>query len=140
MTRPIRVHSLEEARVALSVAAELGCGVVLVSAPGAAAHGGAGWFSALVAAARRDVPGVPVRAILDCDDLSGLVLAALRIAGEAGAGVEPAYSGPESVAARLAEIAGASGNTLHPKVADSLDLSGVQDMQSACRRWLSRGP
>jgi hypothetical protein len=54
MRPAIRIHSLAEARVALGVARELGRPVLLASAPGAAGHAGAGWWRALVEAARAE--------------------------------------------------------------------------------------
>lgn len=135
MPRPIRIHGLDEAQAAVAAAATLNCGVTLASAPAAAAHGGAGWFRALVAAASRDHPQVPVRAILDCAGLPGLVLAAVR------AGVQDiAFSGPESVAIPLAEIATAAGATLHPPVKEALERRGAPDWPEKCRRWLAMDP
>ena len=69
------VHGLAEAWAALAP----GLPVTLVSAPGAAAHAGCGWWRALVEAARAEYPEVPCLAILDCADSTGQALAALRI-------------------------------------------------------------
>ncbi|MDQ2105789.1 hypothetical protein QSG27_24050, partial [Azospirillum sp. C340-1] len=58
--RPIRFHGLAEASAACAAAAELGVPLLLVSAPGAAAHAGAGWFLAVVARAAARHPAVEV--------------------------------------------------------------------------------
>lgn len=127
----IRVHSLDEARVALGVARELRRPVILVSAPGAAGHGGPGWWRALVEAARREYPDVAMTTILDCDDSAGDVLASLR------EGVERiAFHGRADVAARLADIARQSGATIVAAAPDGLDLRGLRDRAAACRVWL----
>lgn len=51
--------------------------MILWSPPEAAASLGIGYFTAMLAAARRQVPGVPAEAVLDCGDAPGLALAAL---------------------------------------------------------------
>jgi hypothetical protein len=71
----VRIHSLAEARAALSG----GVPIRLVSAEGAALHAGSGWWRALIELARADFPGVPCIDILDCADGTGQALAALRI-------------------------------------------------------------
>jgi len=135
MCHPIIVYGLEDARAALAAAERLGCAVTLVSAPAAAAHGGAGWFRALVEAAALSHPGVAVTAVLDCADLPGLVLGAVR------AGVHHLrFSGSSETAARLAAIAASAGATLHSGgtwAGPALDLRGVTDPAAACREWLS---
>ena len=71
------VHDLPGAVAALTAAD--GRGVVLVSAPGAAAQMGAPWFLALVRQAATVAPrSVPYWAVLDCGDAPGHALAALR--------------------------------------------------------------
>jgi hypothetical protein len=69
------VHGLSDALSAL----RLGEAVTLVSAPGAALHGGCGWWKALIDTARAAHPDVECTDILDCADASGLALAALRL-------------------------------------------------------------
>ncbi len=95
------VGGLDEARAALAAAA--GAPVTLVSPPGAAAYLGAGYFRALVEAARAEAPEVEIVALLDCAGDSGSALAALR----AGLGV--IFTGPEPAAARIADIAAQRG-------------------------------
>jgi hypothetical protein len=65
------VHHLEQARAALAAAAELGCAIVLRSAPGAAGYAGVGYLKAL-----GDEVGHEL--LIDCGDDAGLVMAALR--------------------------------------------------------------
>jgi len=74
----VAVASLAEARAALEQGRAAGVGVTLFSPPGAAAYLGVGFFWALVEAARADVPGVEVEAVMDCGDDPGWALAALR--------------------------------------------------------------
>jgi hypothetical protein len=100
----IIVHSLAHAVAALSAAAEAGRPVTLASAPDAGICGGAGWFGALVAAARDAVPTAQCTALLDCGDDAGAAQAAIR------AGIESiVFIGRADVAGRLADIAGQRG-------------------------------
>ncbi len=69
------VHGLAEARAALRP----GWPVTLLSARGAALHGGCLWWRELVAAARARHPATPVLDVLDCADAPGQAMAALRI-------------------------------------------------------------
>ncbi len=99
------VSSLADACAALAAAAREGRAATLV---GDAASGGAGWFRALVEAARRQCPGGAVTAILECHDQPGLVMAGIR----AGVG-DLRFSGPPEIAARLEALAAAAGARLH---------------------------
>ncbi len=129
--RPIRIHSLAEARAACAAAAELGVPLLLVSAPGAAAYAGAGWFRAVIARAAALHPSVEMAAVLDCADRPGDALGALS------AGIAALlFTGRADVAARLADIAARSGTRLLTNLPEPLDLRGVRDPQRACREWL----
>ena len=130
-TRPIRIHSLAEARAACAAAAELGVPLLLVSAPGAAAYAGAGWFRAVIARAAALHPSVEMAAVLNCADRPGDALGALS------AGIAALlFTGRADVAARLADIAARSGARLLTDLPEPLDLRGVRDPQRACREWL----
>jgi hypothetical protein len=94
------VHTLAHTVGALRAAAGYGRGVVLVSAAGAGAYAGPGWFSALVDAAREAVPGASASAFLDCAEAPGAALAAIRMPVE---GV--IFTGCADVARRLADLA-----------------------------------
>lgn len=133
--RPIRVHGLAEAGAACAAAAELGVPLLLVSAPAAAAHGGALWFRDLVARAAAAHPGLPVAAVLDCADRPG------DVQGAIAAGT-PAllFTGPAAVAARLADIAARRGAVLLTALPAALDLRTARDPERACRDWLSGAP
>ena len=67
----VTVHGLQQAQAALAP----GLPVLLLSAPGAAAYAGAGWWRALVAAA---LDGRAQPDALDCADLPGRALEALH--------------------------------------------------------------
>jgi len=115
----IIVHSLAHAVAALSAAAEAGRRVTLASAPEAGIHAGAGWFGALVAAAREAVPTARCEALLDCGDDAGAAQAAIR------AGIEGVlFTGRGDVAERLADIARQRGVRLLPtRPAAAVDLA-----------------
>ena len=96
----IIIHSLAQAIAALNVAARAGRAIVLASAPDAGGYVGPGWFGALIAAAREAVPGARFSALLDCGDIVGAALAAIRLEIE---GV--VFIGRADVAGRLGDIA-----------------------------------
>jgi hypothetical protein len=72
------IHGLDQAIAVLTVAAETGVGVALLSAPGAALAGGCGWWHALCRQARAAVPAADAIDILDCAEAPGAAMAALR--------------------------------------------------------------
>jgi hypothetical protein len=78
------VHGLEDACAALAP----GLPVTLLSAPGAALFAGAGWWRALVAAARAAHPATPCADVLDCADAPGRAMEAIR-AGQAVLVLDP---------------------------------------------------
>jgi fructose/tagatose bisphosphate aldolase len=130
--RAVIIQSLEEAKTALAAAAELGLPVTLLSAEGAADSVGALWFREVVTLARAEFPAVELRAVLDCADQPGHVLAALR---HGFAAVR--YRGSKRTAATLAAIAREYGAELVTGRIAALDLSAEADPSGACRAWLS---
>jgi hypothetical protein len=138
----IIVHALGHAVAALRAAAAARRPVVLSSAPGAGGYAGAGWFRALVEAARAAVPEARFSAFLDCGDAAGPALAALRAEVE---GV--LFIGRADVAGRLADIArqhGARLDTVRPAAALDLgaDFFAAEAILVArCAEFLARtGP
>jgi hypothetical protein len=135
MVRPAFViHSLLQAKAALAAAAERGAAVALLSAPGAAAYAGAGWFDAVARAAKAAQPDADMIAILDCSDRADLVQAAFR----QGLG-HAIFRGEAGVARRLRDIARQRGATLLTRRPPALDLEHAADPRAACRAWLDRG-
>lgn len=116
--RPVIViHSLAHAIAALQAVA-VDREVVLLSAPDAGIHAGAGWFKAVLEAAQAAAPAAHFSAILDCGDDAGAAQAALR-AGLAAI----VFTGRGDVAGRLAAIAAAnSARLLTERPAADLDL------------------
>jgi hypothetical protein len=131
--RAVIVHGLEEAQAALAAAAEAGCGVTLLSAPGAAGYAGFGWWRAMVAAAREAAPDVPVQDVLDCDDLAGIAVEALH------AGCRTiVFTGDDAQAGPLGALAAACGARVLRAAPPALDLA----LPGARRRlaaWLAQG-
>ena len=107
--KPVRrvavVGSLAEARAVLAEAGSRP--VLLVSPPNAAASLGAGYYQALVEAARGEFPDAAIEAVMDCGDKPGFALSALR-AGFATVGLV----GDPRARARVAAIARAMGARL----------------------------
>lgn len=133
--RPIIVHSLDEAKAAVAVAAELGQPLTLRSAPGAAAYLGAQVFRDMVAEAAGSQCPIPVTAVFDCGDDPGLALGALRH----GLKVIRIDAPPETrekvadIAAQTgARLDGGNGNSESP----ALDLLESDDPKADVRDWL----
>jgi hypothetical protein len=129
----IVIHGLAHAEAALAAAAGLGVAATLISAKGAAGYAGPSWFRAVVAEARAAHPGVDVTAVLDCGDMPGYALAALRD----GAAVIR-FSG--DTADKIADIAAQYGARVIAARPETLDLADVErarrDLGRACREWL----
>ncbi|WP_454018635.1 hypothetical protein [Azospirillum sp. Marseille-Q6669] len=131
-SRPIRIHGLNDADAACAVATDLGVPLLLVSAPGAAASAGAGWFREVVARATARHPSAAMTAVLDCADRPGDALGALS----AGIGAI-LFTGRLDVAERLGDIAAQRGARLLTALPEALDLRSARDPWRACRNWLS---
>ncbi|MFI5024871.1 MAG: hypothetical protein ACHQRJ_24885 [Alphaproteobacteria bacterium] len=132
LPRAVVIHSLAHAKAALAAASAEGVAVELWSAEGAAANAGAGWFKAVLEAARREVPGARSTAVLDCADLPGYALGAFRIGVEA-----VCFSGAAKIAAKLADIAAQEGRRcLRRRPRGALDLGHAADPFAACQAWL----
>ena len=102
--RTILIHGLADARAALANARAAGEAVTLLSAPVAAAHGGAAWFAEVIAQAAREFPHARFEAILDCGDGAGYAMAALR------AGIKTLrFTGSPEIASKLDDMARACG-------------------------------
>ncbi len=132
--RAVTVHSLSHVRAAVEAAAALGVPVTVLSAPAAAAAGGPGWFRAMVETACAETKAAMVTAVLDCGDLPGHALAALRHGITA-----IRYDGP--AADRIADIAGQTGAVVLAERPPALDLREVEaagrNLDAACRAWLA---
>ena len=130
----IIVHNLDHALGALAAAVEAGTAVRLMSAPGAAAYGGAAWFGALAAQAREAYPRAEVEMVLDCGSEPGLALGAIRT----GIGAIR-IKAPAKVREKICAIATASGSRLvandHVR---ALDLLDARDPHWEVSTWLGR--
>lgn len=131
----ILIDSLDDARVALAAAQDLGVGVTLRVREDTAAALGADVIARMVAVAREEFPGVGFTTAVDCGDAPGLAIALLR------RGVERvSVRAPADAIARLAAIAEALGaRALGDDPAPALDLGGARAPRQACRRWLGAG-
>jgi hypothetical protein len=128
MAARVIVHSLAQARAALTAAAALGKEVTLASAPGAGGYAGPGWFKALTDEAMRTVPSARCAVVLDCGAAPGMALAALRL------GLQRVhFTGGAEAARRLAAL----GATLDSGDEPTLDLRGVRQPEARCRAWLA---
>jgi len=132
--RRIIVHSLEHARAALEAASVLNKPATLISARGIASFMGPLWFKALIDQACSARPEVECRAVLDCADEAGTVLAALRTGFK-----RVRFTGPEATRVRLDEIACQIGALVEGAVPfEGLDLLDAREPGEACREFLAR--
>ncbi len=129
------IHGLAHARAALAAADGLGVPDTLLSAPLAAAYAGPGWFRAVAEQACAAHPGVAVTAVLDCGDMAGHALAALR---EGVLAIR--FAG--DTAGKIEDIAGQYGARVVAERPAAFDLAAVadRDMVAACTAWLEKHP
>lgn len=127
------VHELDHAIAALDAAQRRDTRVMLVSAPGAARSGGAGWWRELIAQAKAKTPAADMISVLDCADEAGMALAAIR------AGVEAiAVTTPDATQTRIADIARqASVSLISISWAEAVDLAHTNDPQVTCENHLA---
>jgi hypothetical protein len=132
----IIVHNLGHALGALATAEATGTAVRLISAPGAAAYGGAAWFTELVSTARARHPNAEAEAVLDCGAEPGLALGAIR------AGVEAIrIKAPAPVRDRIIAMADAAGcRVVANSRARTYDLLDAGDPQKEVATWLRAVP
>lgn len=130
--KPVIVHSLAQALAAAAVATQQNKPLHLTSASGAASTSGVGWFASLGEIVAERFPGLPLTLTLDCGDVSGLALGALR------RGLRSiVFSGDPVAAGRLAEIAQTYGAVIEPQSLPALDLLDAPDPNLACAQWFS---
>jgi hypothetical protein len=123
------VHGLPHLRAALRAGMESGRPVIALSAEAASAYAGAGWFAAMIQAAREEFPNAELTAILDCGDRAGDVLVALQ------AGIACViFTGHPEATGRLTAIAAATGATILTERPPSFDLLNLRDPDFAARR------
>lgn len=130
--KAVTVISLKQAKAALAAAEALDVPVVLISAPGASAYVGAGWFDALVSIAKAAYPNADYTAVLDCGDAPGHALAALRHGFKA-----IRYDGASQ--RQIEDIATQSGATVLRERPDALELTEADDLailEEVCCSWL----
>jgi hypothetical protein len=128
------VHSLSQAKAAVSAAAERNLAVTLLSAPGAAAFAGAGWFAALIRAARESQPQVEISGILDCGPRADLVQAAFREKLK-----HVIFTGDARQVRPLRDIARQWQAEILRRRPKACDLRHAVDPAVVCNAWLDDG-
>lgn len=137
--RGVIVRDTGDAVLALRVAHALGLPgpVPLVSPPAAAGWLGAPLFLALIAAARAEVPGIPVLPVLDCGAAPGLALAALGEVRPDRTGLGAVVLAPCPAFETVRGAAAEAGLPLWPAAPPSLSLErepgGLQAAPCAAR-------
>jgi hypothetical protein len=131
----ITVHSLDDAHAALDAAAAADVQVTLLSAPGAAAYVGPGWFVQLLNQLSDEERAALAGAYLDCGPRPGDVLAAFRT-GVPGV----IFSGRRDVAEKLRALAQAHDIAFRTDRPDALDLLEARDAEAAVADYLGPHP
>ena len=127
----IVIHGYEDAQTAAMVAQSIDCPLILISAPGASAYTGVGWFKAIIEQTSRSVSSIELVGILDCGNRPGDVLAALRI------GIRLIrFTGHEDIFVRLAGCAQQYDAVILREIGTSLDPSRRNDPVLSCHDWL----
>lgn len=130
----VRVDGLDAGRLVLEIAA--GRPVRLVSDRGISGLSGGGWWAALQAQWQAEAAG-PVMALLDCADLPGLVLSALR-AGCRDIAFTAVPATPDGVVTRLTSLAEAHGAHLHPAPTRVTEVCWRRNRGATLRQYLSQ--
>lgn len=137
-SHPVVIHSLAQARIAAAAAGRLGVPLVLASAPGAAGYAGVAWFGEIIAVISAERPDIAVAAVLDCGDAAGRVMEAVRwCAAPTRPRLILRFTGEETLAVRLRDIAGSAGLSIIRELGPALDLANTEDPEGACQRWLA---
>ena len=129
--RAVRVHGIDDARVACEVARATSAALVLWSPPYGAAQMGPLWFQQMVSLIEEEFPDLSVEAVLDCGDAPGHALAALR-QGVAliALTARPAIRGKIEASARI------GGARMVRRPAHIFDLDAADADAEALRSWL----
>lgn len=127
------VHGLAHAGAACAAAADVGCPIALLSAPGAAQYAGVGWFKALLDEALALHPAVDLIGILQCGDAAGRAMQAMAH------GIRWIVFDPGSPALpQLRQIAESRGARVLTEPPAHLDLGSAADPLAAARAALAQ--
>ena len=130
--RAIIFHHLQQAECALAAAAALRRPITLLTAPGAAAYGGPGFYLAMVEQAQARHPEAEVRAILDCGDDGAMAQMALSLGWRC-----LVLRGKATVRDKLRQIAAAYDAEILPRPPKALDPGAeATDIASRCNAFL----
>lgn len=130
----VRVDGLAAGQMVLEIAR--GRPVRLVSATGISGLAGAGWWAGLQQAWTQQAQG-PFQALLDCADLPGLVLSALR-AGCTDIAFTPGPATPLGVTERLTSLAEAHGARLHAAPLGVTEVCWRRNRGATLRQYLTQ--
>lgn len=129
------VHSLEQAVMALSAAAEVGKPIILQNAPGSLYYCGSLYLLHMFREACALVPEAHASYILDCADAAALAIGALRD-GHRAIRLKAPPEMPAEMLAKLGDFTRAYHAALYTGEAASLDVRYVSDPKAAIRAWL----
>lgn len=123
------VHGWDQACLVVHAAQEVGTAVALLSAPGAAAYAGIGWWRALADGVARTTGTAPTD-VLDCGTMPGLAVQALR-SGCRALVLHPGVPAWADIAYRAAVVGGVL-LAVRPAALDLLRPGAVRELPA----WL----
>jgi hypothetical protein len=133
--RAVVVHGRADVARAARIAAERGCPVTLLTAPGAADYAGPDVLMSMIEAGLAEAPGADVRATIDCGDAAGRAQAALRAGWRC-----LVFTGHADARLRLQGIAEQYGACVLAERPVALDPLDRADAEAAIRAWLAGPP
>ena len=132
--RAIIFHHLQQAESAMAAAAAANRPIVLLTAPGAAAYGGPGFYLAMIEQAQARHPTARARAILDCGNDAAMAQMALRLGWRC-----LVLRGKAAVREKLRQIAASYGAEVLSRPPKALDPGALaMDIGPQCRSLLDR--
>ena len=137
--RPIIIHDLNDAMVAISIASQLESQVTLKNAPGTANFFGPQVFKEIVEQAKAKYKRASVRAIFDCGEDVGMALRALRHGVKLIRIKAPRETLKKisSIATKLQAQIDLPQSTLSEGTLSSLNLLDLDDAEGAIKNWLN---
>ena len=137
--RPIIIHDLNDAMVAISIASQLERQVTLKNALGTANFFGPQVFKEIVEQAKAKYKRASVRAIFDCGEDVGMALRALRHGVKLIRIKAPRETLKKisSIATKLQAQIDLPQSTLSEGTLSSLNLLDLDDAEGAIKNWLN---
>ncbi len=134
MTTAFTFHSRRQAATALAAGHEAGAPILLVTAPGAAAHAGPEFLLEIYRTAKADVPDAQGDVLIDCGTDVGTAMRALRSGWR-----QMIFAGDDTVRGKIIDMAEQMDCVVHDARPETTDLNDAGDPAWACRQAIALG-